>query len=135
MTVRSRARNRHGRALRSAVTGPLLPILYSRIENFFTVVAQTVRYLQSVWPNELADLQFDVSSNPPRESGSRHIERWRVDRAANRITLYRIPIQRMSKLHRQDDLHRQMAIESAVFHAVAEYLHKNPWELGGDHLH
>jgi hypothetical protein len=135
MTVRSRSRNRHGRALRSAVTGPLLPILYSRIENFFTVVAQTVQYLQSVWPNELAELHVDVSSNPPRESGARHIERWRVDRRANRITLYRIPIQRMSKLHRDDDLHRQMAIESAVFHAVAEYMDKKPWELGGDHLH
>jgi hypothetical protein len=112
-----------------------LPILYSRIENFFTVVAQTVQYLQSVWPNELAELHVDVSSNPPRESGARHIERWRVDRRANRITLYRIPIQRMSKLHRDDDLHRQMAIESAVFHAVAEYMDKKPWELGGDHLH
>ena len=135
MTVRSRSRNRHGRALRSAVTGPLLPILYSRIENFFTVVAQTVQYLQSVWPNELADLHFDVASNPPRDGNARHIERWRVNRAANRITLYRIPIQRMSKLHRDDDLHRQMAIESAVFHAVAEYMDKKPWELGGDRLH
>lgn len=133
--MRSRSRNRHGRALRSPVTGPLLPILYSRIENFFTVVGQTVQYLQSVWPNELADLHVDVASNPPRSSDSRHIERWSVDRAHHRITLYRIPIQRMSRLHRNDDLHRQMAIESAVFHAIAEYLDKNPWELGGDHHH
>lgn len=132
--VRSRARNRHGRALRSPVTGPLLPILYSRVENFFTVVSQTVQYLQSVWPNELADVRIDVASNPPRNSSSRHIERWSVKRDENRIVLYRIPIQRMTRLHRNDDLHRQMAIESAVFHAIAEYLGKQPWELGGENI-
>lgn len=134
MAVRSRARNRHGRALRSAVTGPLLPILYSRVENFFTIVTQTVQYLQSVWPNELADVRIDVASNPPRNSTAERIERWHVNRDEQHIVLYRIPIQRMSRLHRNDELHRQMAIESAVFHAIAEYLGKQPWELGGERL-
>jgi len=130
--VRTRAgsRNRHGRSLRSAVTGPLLPIVYSRIENFHTIVAQTLQYLRSLWPNELANLHMDISSAPARKPSNTEVDRWRVHPGENRITLYRIPIQRLGRLHKDDDLHRQMAIEGAVIHAVAEYLGKEPWELG-----
>ena len=131
---RSGARSRHGRGMRSAVTGPLLPILYSRIENFYTVVAQTVQYLRSMWPNELADVHIEIASNPAHSSPSSEVNRWFVDAANQRITLYRIPIQRLGRLHRNDDLHRQMAIEAAVIHAVAEYLGKEPWELGPEGL-
>jgi hypothetical protein len=131
---RSGARNRHGRALRSPVTGPLLPILYSRIENFHTIVGQTLQYLRSMWPNELANLHMDFASAPPRISESQEVERWRIHPGENRITLYRVPIQRLGRLHKNDDLHRQMAIEGAVIHAIAEYLGKEPWELG-PHAH
>jgi hypothetical protein len=48
--------------------------------------------------------------------------------------LYRVPIQRMSKLHKDDPLHRQMMIESVVFRAVAELLGKDPWDLGPERL-
>jgi hypothetical protein len=116
--------------LRSAVTGPLLPIVYSRIENFHTIVAQTLQYLRSLWPNELANLHMDISSAPARKPSNTEVDRWRVHPGENRITLYRIPIQRLGRLHKDDDLHRQMAIEGAVIHAVAEYLGKEPWELG-----
>ena len=128
--TRAGSRNRHGRALRSAVTGPLLPIVYNRIENFNTVVGQTLQYLRSLWPNELANLHMDVASSPSRTSTSREVERWRIHPGENRITLYRVPIQRLGRLHKNDDLHRQMAIEAAVIHAVAEYLGKEPWEIG-----
>ena len=131
---RSGSRNRHGRTLRSPVTGPLLPILYSRVENFYTVVGQTLQYLRSLWPNELANLHMDVASSPPKSSQSLEVERWRVYPNENRITLYRIPIQRLGRLHKNDDLHRQMAIEAAVIHAVAQYMGKDPWELG-PHAH
>lgn len=134
MTLRSTSRDRHGRGPRSAVTGPLLPIVYNRIEQFFTIAMQTMQYLQSVWPNDLKDVRVDVLSNPPQGSPTDLIPRWGIDRAQNRITLYRIPITRMVKLHRDDELHRQMIIESSVFHAVAEYLGREPWELGaGEH--
>jgi hypothetical protein len=127
---RAVSRNRHGRSLRSPVTGPLLPILNNRIENFHTVVAQTLQYLRSLWPNELAQLHMDIASSPSRTSSEHEVERWRVHPGENRITLYRIPIQRLGRLHRNDELHRQMAIEGAVIHAIAEYLGKEPWEIG-----
>jgi len=87
-----------------------------------------------MWPNELANLHMDVASSPPRDSPVLEVERWRVHPGEHRITLYRIPIQRLGRLHKNDDLHRQMAIEAAVIHAIAQYMGKDPWELG-PHAH
>ena len=41
----------------------------------------------------------------------------------------RLPIERLSRLHRYDDLHKRMMVESCVFRAVAELLGKDPWDL------
>jgi hypothetical protein len=46
-----------------------------------------------------------------------------------RVILYRVPIERLAHLHRNDEIHRRMVIESCVFRAVAELLGKDPWDL------
>ncbi len=127
-TSAGRYRNRHGRTLRSSVTGPHLPPLRTRIDLFEMTVASTADYLKGVWPEELANVVFEIGAVPlvmPAEGAS--VERWSV--IGNRIILYRLPIQRMSKLHRDDELHKRMIIESCVFRAVAELLGKDPWDL------
>ena len=53
---RARGRDRHGRGLRSSVTGPQLPILRGRIDVFETAVADTAEYLRGLWP-ELDSLE------------------------------------------------------------------------------
>ena len=58
------------------------------------------------------------------------IPRWTVLPDAGRIILYRLPIERLSHLHRDDELHRRMLVEGAVFRAAAEYLDRDPWDLG-----
>jgi hypothetical protein len=116
--------------MRGPVTGPHLPELRGRVEFFMLTVAHTVDYLRSMWADELSDVHFDVAATPLRTSVNGVVERWKVDHERRRIVLYRIPIQRMSKLHRDDELHRQMMIESVVFRAVAELLGKEPWDLG-----
>ena len=60
------------------------------------------------------------------------IPRWLVDRAAKRIVLFRIPIERLSHLHRNDDLHRRVEVEGCVFRAAAEYMNRDPWDLGSE---
>jgi hypothetical protein len=97
-------------------------------------IAHTVDYLRSMWAEELADVHFDVAATPPRVEVNGVVERWKVDHERRRIVLYRVPIQRMSKLHKEDPLHRQMMIESVVFRAVAELLGKDPWDLGPERL-
>ena len=60
------------------------------------------------------------------------VERYAVDARTRRITFSRLPIQRLSRLHRNDEFHQRMVIESCVFRAVAELLGKDPWDLAPD---
>jgi hypothetical protein len=125
----SRWRSRHGRGARGPVTGPHLPMLQNRIDSFDMTVASTADYLKGIWPRELADVHFEVAATPIGVTGHDGVDRWQVDHARRRIVLYRVPIQRLAKLHRNDDLHRRMYVEGCVFRAVAELLGKDPWDL------
>ncbi|MGN6762419.1 MAG: metallopeptidase family protein [Leifsonia sp.] len=128
----SRWRSRHGRGARGPVTGPHLPMLQNRIDFFDMTVASTADYLKGVWPEELSNVHFEVAATPIGNSGEDGVDRWRVDAARRRIVLYRIPIQRLTKLHRDYKVHRRMYIEGCVFRAVAELLGKDPWDLAPD---
>lgn len=114
------------------MTGPHLPMMNTRIDFFDTTVASTAEYLRSIWPNELADAVFEIGALPYGLNGKpgtadSGVERWRV--LGDRIILYRVPIERLAHLHRNDEAHRRMLVESCVFRAVAEYLGKDPWDL------
>jgi len=130
--VRAGWRDRHGRGIRAAVTGPHLPLLWSRADIFDSSVASTAEYLKDVWPAELANVSFEVAGLPAELGSSSGVDRWRVFPAEHRIVLYRLPIERLSRLHKYDAMHRRMMIESCVFRAVAELLGKDPWDLAPD---
>ena len=93
-----------------------------------TAVPEYAEFLRSAWP-ELESVSFEVGDMPPApdEDG---IPRWQVLPDQKRIILYRVPIERLSHLHRDDDLHRRMMVEGCVFRAAAEYLDRDPWDLG-----
>ncbi len=128
-SVRAGWRDRHGRGLRSAVTGPQLPLLQTRADVFDMTVASTAEYLKDMWPDELATVSFEVAGLPSQLGGAGRVDRWLVIVPQRRIILYRLPIERLARLHRKDELHRRMMIESCVFRAVAELLGKDPWDL------
>jgi hypothetical protein len=126
--VRPSRHGRHGREDRSPVVRPPLPPLDTRAERFDLVVGTAAEFLRSAW-SELREVSFEIGVLPPAatEDG---IPRWRVLREQKRIVLYRVPIERLSHLHRDDELHRRMMIEGCVFRAAAEYLDRDPWDLG-----
>jgi hypothetical protein len=128
-SVRSGWRDRHGRGIRSAVTGPHLPLLHTRADLFDLTVSSTAEYLKDIWPDELANVSFEVAGLPSGVVQPGGIDRWRVIAAEKRVILFRLPIERLSRLHRNDEMHRRMLIESCVFRAVAELLGKDPWDL------
>jgi len=130
-TVRGRGRDRHGRGFRSSATGPYLPPLRTRIDLFDMTIASSVDYLRGVWP-ELADVIFAVAPGPDAVIPGVGVERYWVNVAERRIVFYRLPIQRLSRLHRNDEFHQRMVIESCVFRAIAELLGKDPWDLAPD---
>ncbi len=121
---------RHGREDRSPVIRPPLPPLETRAERFDLAVGTTAEYLRSAW-TELRDVRFEIASMPPA-TDAEGIPRWSVHPDEKRIVLYRLPIERLSTLHRNDDLHRRMMVESCVFRAAAEFLDRDPWDLGPD---
>jgi hypothetical protein len=122
-------RDRHGRGIRSAVTGPHLPPLHTRSDLFEMTVASTAEYLKDMWPDELASVTFEVAGLPSKVDAAGVIERWHVSVPERKVILFRLPIERLARLHRHDELHRRMLIESCVFRAVAELLGKDPWDL------
>ncbi len=115
--------------MRSAVTGPHLPMLRTRLDFFDSCVASAVEYLRLLWPEELAGVRFDVAAFPPGAPHEAGVDRWRTDSRSRRVVLYRVPIERLAHLHRDDDWHRRSYIESCVFRAVAELLGKDPWDI------
>ncbi|MFC6354823.1 metallopeptidase family protein [Luethyella okanaganae] len=128
-SARRGIRDRHGRGLRSSVAGPYLPMLRGRIELFDTTIASTAEYLRGLWPGELSAMTIEIASAPHDALHGDHVDRWTVRPHDNRIVFYRVPIQRLSKLHRNDEVHQRLMVESCVFRAVAELLGKDPWDL------
>ncbi|GAA2080304.1 metallopeptidase family protein [Pseudolysinimonas kribbensis] len=129
MPPRAAARDRHGRGIRSSVVGPHLAPLRTRVDFFDACIASAVDYLRDLWPDELERVRFEVAAVPTGEPGADGVDRWRVSRKARTVVLYRLPIERMAHLHRDDEWHRRSYIESCVFRAVAELLGKDPWDI------
>lgn len=110
-----------------------MPPLETRTERFDLAVGTAAEFLRGSWP-ELRDVRFEIAGMPPA-SDDGGIPRWSVHAAEQRIVLYRIPIERLSHLHRNDDMHRRMMVEGCVFRAAAEFLGRDPWDLGPDRFH
>jgi hypothetical protein len=128
-SLRATARDRHGRGIRSSVTGPHLGRLRTRVDFFDSCIASAAEYLRDLWPEELSTVRFEVGSVPPGEPDRRGVDRWRVDAKRRIVVLYRVPIERLAHLHKDDEWHRRSLIESCVFRAVAELLGKDPWDI------
>lgn len=129
--------DRHGRSGRSSVLRPPLRPLAGRSDLFSVSVGAAAEYLRGAYPQELGDVTFLLASMPTSAQHGDGIDRWSIDREAQKIVLYRVPVQRLTRLHMNDDLHRRMAAESCTFQAAAEYLGLDPWDLdlGGHDPH
>lgn len=111
------------------MTGPHLPLLHTRADQFDLTVASTAEYLKDLWTDELAGVSFEVAGLPSEITPIGGIDRWRVIVSEKRVILFRLPIERLARVQRTDELHRRMLIESCVFRAVAELMGKDPWDL------
>lgn len=127
-STRSTWRDRHGRGIRASVTRPPLPRLRTRLDFFDSAVGTAIEYLHELWPDELAKVQIRVGQ-VPRGEVKDGVARWSTDRQRRTVTLYRVPIERLAHLHKDDEWHRRSYIESCVFRAVAELLGKDPWDI------
>jgi hypothetical protein len=121
-------RDRHGRGIRQ----PLLSNLFRsgrRTNGFEQIVSGTCEYLKNAWPDDLADLKWQVVDTPSINSESQGVRRWAVKPETMTIVIYRIPIERLGHHRRTDALHERMHIEEFVFAAVGQLVGKDPWDL------
>lgn len=104
-------------------------MLTGRIPRFEQTVAETMDYLRARAPEQLAHVRIEVAGMPPDvlhpEAG---IERWRVFRPS-RIVLFRVPIDRLAKLHCPDPIHYRMHIERVMLEALGELFDQDPWDI------
>ncbi|WP_394551242.1 hypothetical protein ACDF64_11030 [Agromyces sp. MMS24-JH15] len=114
--------------MRSSVTGPHLPPLRTRLDDFDLTVASTASYLRGLWP-ELEGVSFEVAQGPAEAIHDDHVDRWHVSHEDNRISFYRLPIVRFLRLQEGEERDEKLLVESCVFRAVAEFLGRDPWEL------
>jgi hypothetical protein len=124
-------RDRHGRGIRQSLFSNLLPG-GRRLSGFEQIVAGTCDYLKNEWPEELADLSWEVADAPSINADSKGVRRWAVKRDQMTIVIYRLPIERLGHHRRTDALHERMHIEEFVFAAVGHLIGKDPWELVPD---
>ncbi|MFT4221260.1 MAG: hypothetical protein QM611_12215 [Microbacterium sp.] len=114
---------------RSSVVRPPLAPLDSRVDRFDLTVGSVAEFLRAAWP-ELREVSFQFADMPAHHDPEGGIPRYQVFADERRIVLYRLPLERLSRLHRDDEFHKRMAIEGAVFRAAAEYVGRDPWDLG-----
>jgi hypothetical protein len=120
-------RERHGRPPRGALLAHLNQ--KSSAGFFESVIGGAVEFLRSAWPEELETLTWRVIGAPPTIGNTDEVARYSVNRTKFRITLYRIPIERLTHHRRTDRMDERFHIEQFVFQATAELVGKEPGEL------
>lgn len=103
------------------------------------VFLSAVDMLKREWL-ELKEVNFILGSLPVASEDGERMPRWTIDREGHAIVVHRIVVERLDKVHgqsllRTDEFHRRLLIENAVFSAAAEYLGREPYDLGVDPFH
>jgi hypothetical protein len=122
----------HGRIRRpgrSAVTGPLIAPRRRRSDFFTDTVFALVEHLRDIAPAEIEGMTVTIQAMPSQPDSVPGIARWRVDKDKRHVTLFRLPIERLSGGQSEDPWQRRIAIEAVVIRAVAELIDWDPWRL------
>jgi len=129
MSLRSRARDRHGRGIRHSLSGTQYRTGGSSLDSFSSIVSSTCDYLRERWPDELGDLKYRILDAPILGANSRFVKRWSIRSETKTIVIYRLPILRLNQNQSSNPTEERVRIEHHVFEAAAELIGKEPWEL------
>jgi hypothetical protein len=122
----------HGRIRRpgrSSILGPLLSPRRQRSDFFADTVLALIEHLRDIAPAEMEGLKVSIQAMPSQPESVPGIARWRVDKTSREVTLFRLPIERLSGGQPEDPWQRRVAIEAVVIRAVAELIDWDPWRL------
>lgn len=130
-TPRSRGsyRDRHERGIRRPLLSKLFKFGQTRSHSFEQYVETAIDYLKGIWVEELAGVTWKVLDAPPISGFTTEVPRWRVDKDAKVIVIYRIPTERFGAHSRRSVIEERLKVEEQVFEAVAELMDVDPWDL------
>lgn len=123
------AGSRHGRSPRSDVRGIAAVDRGGRNAFFVDVARDVINYLCDVRPAEMTGVRVDMALLPTGDSADGVPRMWSVVPTEKRVIVYRLPIERMTKLHKDDAWHRRNNIESVVIEAVSDLLGVDPYDF------
>lgn len=101
----------------------------NRNKMFVDTAQDVMRYLMETRPDVMSGISVDMALLPVDDVPLSGGGRWTVTPARRHVVLYRLPIERLTRLHRQDDWHRRNNIETTVFEAIAELVGVDPYDL------
>lgn len=122
----------HGRVRRpgrSAVWGPLISPRRRRSDFFTDTVLSLIDHLRDIAPAEIEGITVTIQAMPHQPDVTPGIARWWVNKDKREVTLFRLPIERLSGGQAEDPWQRRIAIEAVVIRAVAELIDWDPWRL------
>ena len=122
----------HGRIRRpgrSDALGPLIAPGRRRSDFFTDTVLALIEHLRDIAPAELDGIRVSIEAMPSQPDSVPGIARWRVDKDARSVTLFRLPIERLSGGQPDDPWQRRIAIEAVAIRAIAELIDWDPWRL------
>jgi len=122
----------HGRIRRpgrSSALGPLIAPRRRRSDFFTDTVLALIEHLRDIAPAEIDGIAVTIQAMPHQPDSLPGIARWQVDKDKQEVTLFRLPIERLSGGQSEDPWQRRIAIEAVVIRAVAELIGWDPWRL------
>jgi len=123
------SKSRHGRAPRSDARGVAAVDTGGRNGFFMAVAKDVINYLCDVQPDLMKGVRVEMGLLPSGDLADGQPRLWSIDKTENRVVLYRVAIERMAKLHRNDEWHRRNHIESVTISAIAELLDIDPYDF------
>jgi hypothetical protein len=96
---------------------------------FMAVAKDVINYLCDVQADLMKGVRVEMGLLPSGELADGQPRLWSIDKTENRVVLYRVAIERMAKLHRNDEWHRRNHIESVTISAIAELLDIDPYDF------
>jgi len=123
------SKSRHGRAPRSDARGVAAVDTGGRNGFFMAVAKDVINYLCDVQADLMKGVRVEMGLLPSGELADGQPRLWSIDKPENRVVLYRVAIERMAKLHRNDEWHRRNHIESVTISAIAELLDIDPYDF------
>jgi hypothetical protein len=123
------SKSKHGRAPRSDARGVAAVDTGGRNGFFMAVAKDVINYLCDVQADLMKGVRVEMGLLPSGELADGQPHLWSIDKPENRVVLYRVAIERMAKLHRNDEWHRRNHIESVTISAIAELLDIDPYDF------